>query len=205
MTLGRRKQQSIPWWGRISSIAAPIVLVAGFTLAASQQPTAYDSWRDTISALAARSAATPWIMTAALCGLGLCHIVTAFALVPAARLGRATLAFGGLATLGVAAFPTNASSTPQSHMVAAGLAFGALTVWPVFARQKRYAESVTLQPRICFAATTVLAALVVCFTCELAFAGAHVGLSERVVAVAQALWPLIVANSIGHAVRKTHA
>lgn len=193
--------KSKPWWGQASSIASPIFLVAGFTLAASQQPTAYDSWRDTISALAARSAAASWIMTAALYGLGLCHIVTSFALLPAARLGRATLAFGGFATLGVAAFPTTASSTPQSHMVAAGLAFGALTVWPAFARQKRDTGPLTLQPRICFAATTVLGALVVWFTCELVFAGSHVGLAERVVAVAQALWPLIVANSMDHAVK----
>jgi hypothetical membrane protein len=192
-----------PWWGRASSIAAPIMLVAGFTLAAIHQPTSFDSWRDTISALAAGNATDSWIMTVALYGLGLCHIITAMALYPAARLGRSTLAFGGFATLGVAAFPTNTSGTPPSHMLAAGLAFGALTVWPAFARQKSNAESITLQPRICFAATAVLSALLLWFTFELAFAGSHVGLAERVVAVAQSLWPLLVANSPNHAAMST--
>lgn len=187
---------SVSWWGKASSIAAPIVLIAGFTISASNQQAAYDPWVDTISALAAPTATHAWIMTAALYALGLCHIITALALRPATSLGRLTLAFGGIATLGVAMFPTNATSTPISHMLAAGFAFGALTVWPVFARKRFNADLPLLQTRICWAATTVLGALVLWFVFELARAGSHVGLAERVVAVSQALWPLLVTNSL---------
>jgi hypothetical membrane protein len=186
----------VSWFGKASSIAAPILLVAGFTIAASHQQAPYNSWVDTISALAAPTATHSWIMTAALYALGLCHIITAFALRPAASLGRLILAFGGIATLGVAMFPTNATIKPTSHMVAAGLAFGALTVWPVFARQRRHAEAALLHPRICWAATAALGSLVLWFVIELAREGSHVGLAERVVAVAQALWPMLVTNSL---------
>jgi len=187
---------SVSWWGKASSIAAPIVLIAGFTISASNQQAAYDPWVDTISALAAPTATDPWIMTTALYALGLCHIITALALRPAAPLGRLILAFGGIATVGVAMFPTNASSTPTSHMLAAGLAFGALTVWPVVARNRFNTDVPLLRARVCWAATTVIGALLLWFVLELARAGSHVGLAERVVAVSQALWPLLVTNSL---------
>ena len=48
------------------------------------QPVSYDPLRDTISALAARGAADPWVMTAAIAAVGACYLVTALGLSPRA-------------------------------------------------------------------------------------------------------------------------
>jgi len=123
-----------PGWGLLSCSAAPLVLVGGWTLAARRQPPGYDAVRDTISALAARDATDRWLMTAALAGVGACHVATAWVLRPAARTGRVLLAAGGGATVAVALFPLpSAGGQSRAHSVAATLAFGALTLWPAAA------------------------------------------------------------------------
>ena len=135
-------------------------------------------------------------MTTALYGLGLCHVATAAALAAAAPLGRFILACGGCATVGVAVFPTNATSTSTPHLVAASLAFGALGLWPAFARQRREGYPSILRARVSFAASAVLLLLVLWFVLELANGSKRVGVAERVVAVAEALWPLAVVLSL---------
>jgi hypothetical membrane protein len=161
----------------VSAPLAPVLLIGGWTLAAQRQPAGYDATRDTISALAGLGATDRWVMTAGLVGVGVCHIVTASALRPAATAGRLLLATGGVATLAVAAFPVPRSGSSAAHAAAALVAFGALTLWPLFARVSR-------------GATAVLAILLAWFGLELFGDGAHVGLSERVLAAAQAIWPL---------------
>jgi hypothetical protein len=89
----------------LSSVSAPVLLAGGWTLAAQRQPAGYDAVRDTISALAAANATDRWVMTAALLGVGACHLVTAAALRPASLTGRVVLAAGGAATVAVALFP----------------------------------------------------------------------------------------------------
>lgn len=44
----------VPWWGLVSSIAAPLLLIGGWTVAAAVQPTHFDAFMRTISELAAR-------------------------------------------------------------------------------------------------------------------------------------------------------
>ena len=75
-------------WAVVSASVAPIALIGGWTLAATRQPAGYDPVRDTISALAARHAADPWIMTAGLAVLGACHVVTAAGLTDVGRPAR---------------------------------------------------------------------------------------------------------------------
>lgn len=173
------------WWALVSAGLAPVLLIGGWTLAAHRQPHGYDATRDTISALAGLGAADRWVMTAALVGLGLCHVVTALGLARAAVAGRVLLATGGVATLLVAAFPVPRTGSSAVHAVAALVAFGALTVWPALARVPAHA----------LVATAVLAALLAWFGAELFSDGGRTGLSERVLAGAQALWPLCVAVS----------
>jgi hypothetical membrane protein len=167
----------------LSAGLAPVLLIGGWTLAAARQPPGYDATRDTISALAAIGATDRWMMTAALVGVGLCHVVTALGLWRAAAAGRLVLAVGGVATLMVAAFPLPRTGSSAAHAVAALVAFGALTIWPALARVPRYAR----------VATAVLALLLAWFGAELLTDGSRVGLSERVLAGAQALWPLCAA------------
>jgi hypothetical membrane protein len=184
-------ERTVPWWGLLSATAAPVLLIGGWTLAAAQQRVRFDPVVETISALSARGADDRWIMTAALAGLGVCHVVTAAALRPAAAAGRLVLAGGGIATILVAAFPLPADdsgSTP--HGVFAGAGFVTLAVWPALAVRRSADTPTVLRPAAGVPAAAVLLGLVVWFGAELAADRGLVGLSERAAAGAQALWPL---------------
>jgi hypothetical protein len=45
--------RNVPWWGLVSSAAAPVLMVGGWTEAARLQPEPVDPVADTISTLAA--------------------------------------------------------------------------------------------------------------------------------------------------------
>ena len=186
----------MPWWARISSLLAPVLLVGGWTLAAAVQPGGFDSAQGTISALAALDAADRWVMTLAIAGTGVCHLVTALGLRPAAPPGRALLALGGAATLLVAVLPLpsgDGGSVP--HGVSAFLAFLALSVWPLAAWRVRTTASWALRPAVSIGAGLVLLGLLVAFGAALR-AESSVGLTERLAAGAQAVWPAIVVASV---------
>ncbi|MGO9054087.1 MAG: DUF998 domain-containing protein, partial [Streptosporangiaceae bacterium] len=76
--------RGVPWWGVVSSAAAPVLLVGGWTVAARLQPGSFNAVASTISSLAARGAADRWVMTLALAGAGACYVVTGLALRSAA-------------------------------------------------------------------------------------------------------------------------
>jgi hypothetical protein len=166
-----------------------VLLIGGWAVAASRQPPGYDPIRDTISALAARGATDRWVMTSALAGLGACHVITAAGMRPARRSGRLVLAFGGGATVLVAAFPQPVNGNSVAHTIAAAAAFTALATWPAFAAHRRAPEPLLSLP-VSAAASVALVALVVWFAAELH--GGQRGLAERAAAGAQALWPLAV-------------
>ena len=50
--------RDVPWWGLVSSAAAPVLLVGGWTLAAGLQPGSFDAVAGTISSLASRMQAS---------------------------------------------------------------------------------------------------------------------------------------------------
>jgi hypothetical membrane protein len=147
-------------------MAAPVLLVGGWTLAEARQPPGYSPIRDTISALAARGATDRWVMTSALAGLGACYLITALGLRPARRAGRAVLCGGGAATILVAAFPQPAHGNSVSHTVAATLAFVSLAAWPVFATRPRPTTPL-LTGSASTAATVALLGLLVWFAAEI--------------------------------------
>lgn len=197
----------VPWWALVSSIAAPVLLISGWTLAAAVQPVPFDSVVQTISELAARDTPHRWLMTSALVGLGLSHLVTALSLAPAATAGRLTHGLGGLATLLVAAFPLpGAGRSSSAHTAAATVAFISLAVWPAFAWTRRRVPgqvvAAVLGPRVSAAATGVLLLAVAWFFAELLLGGQRVGLAERVAAGAQAVWPMAVVLSVRHVQRR---
>jgi hypothetical membrane protein len=169
---------------------APIVLVGGWNLASSAQTESYDGFRDSLSSLAALGADHRGIMTWAFVLLGLAHLGTALLLRIAARPGRLLQALGGLATIAVALLPLSSESDGIGHAVAATVAFVALALWPAFAARSDGAP--VLRPRAMRTATAVLLALVIWFAVALAL-GNLVGLAERVAALAEAIWPLVVA------------
>lgn len=186
--------RDVPWWGVVSSVAAPVLLIGGWTLAAALQPGSFDQVTQTISDLAARGAADRWVMTLALLGVGACHVSTGLALRPAATAGRLALMAGGVATVLVAANPVTAGAaggTP-AHTVAAAVAFVALTAWPVLGRRPGPAVPWALRPAVGAGATAVLLGLLGWLYAELSTGGGYLGLAERLAAGGQALWPLAV-------------
>lgn len=190
----RRVPERTPWWGVVSSAAAPVLLIGGWTVAAGRQRGGFDSVSETISALAAHGADDRWVMTFALAGLGVCHVTTALALRPARRTGRLVLGVGGIATLAVAAFPLPADdSGSAAHTVAAGVSFVALGAWPLLAGRRGQRRPLT--PLSSSVTGAALLGLVGWLFVELAADSDRVGLAERVAAGAEALWPLVAAKA----------
>ncbi len=185
--------RGVPWWGVVSSAVAPVLLVGGWTVAAGLQPPSFNPVADTISSLAAQGAAYRWVMTLALAGAGACYVLTGLALRPAALAGRLILMTGGVATMLVAVNPELAgggSSLPHTFWAAIG--FIALAAWPLAARKRGVLVPAGLRPAVSASATGVLLGLLVWFGAELMAGGRQVGLAERVLAGAQAAWPLAV-------------
>lgn len=189
------RMRPVPWWAVLSATAAPVLLIGGWTVGAARQPAEFNSVRDTISALAAHGATDRWIMTTGLAGLGVCYLVTAAGLRPAALPGRIMLAIGGLANLAVAAFPQPEIGSSAAHVRAATVNFLIMAVWPALSWRRDRSAPLALRLSVACAAAAVMLGLVSWFAIELYDEGDYVGLSERVAAGAQALWPLVVVIS----------
>ncbi len=194
----------VPWWALVSSFAAPVLLIGGWTVAAAVQPVPFDSAVRTISDLAALDTPQRWLMSSALVGVGVSHVVTACGLGPAAVAGRLVLGLGGLATVLVAAFPLpSAGGSSSAHTAAATVSFLSLAVWPACGWTRRQALGRTVEtflaPRVSAAATGALLLALAWFSVERLAGGQMVGLAERVAAGAQALWPLAVVLSVRRA------
>jgi hypothetical membrane protein len=164
-------------WTTLSAALAPISLIGGWTVAAGRQPDGFDSARDTISALAAQGAHDRWVMTAGLAVLGGCHVATALGLEEAKPLGRVLLVAGGVTAAGVAALPQPSSA----HFPVATASFVALAVWPAFSGLPTRMAGVM--------ASVGLLGLLARLGVQIG-GGDLLGLSERMVAGAEALWPL---------------
>src|SRR6187549_2238612 len=135
--------RTVPGWSVVTSAAAPVLLIGGWTLAARLQPGRFDQVSGTISALAADDATHRWVMTSALVGVGVAHVGTALALRPANPAARWLLATGGVATVLVAANPLPAGGGPApEHAAAAGVAFLALGLWPTLSWLRRRGETI---------------------------------------------------------------
>jgi hypothetical membrane protein len=170
----------------LSATCAPVLLIGGWQLAATRQPGGFDPLSHTISALAGRGATDRWIMTTALAGVGVCHAITAVGLRSAAVPGRLLFGTGGAATVVLAAFPQPVTGDSAAHVAAAAIVFPALSLWPALAwrRGARPGRAALL------AAASGLLGLLGWFGLEFFGDGPRIGLSERALAGAQALWPL---------------
>ena len=208
-----RPRADVPSWAVASAVAAPLAMIGGWTVAAALED-GFDATRETISALAAAPTGAPWVMTAGLAVTGVAHVVTASGLRPVPRAGRVLLALGGLGTAAVAALPVDRFG--PAHGLAAGIAFGALALWPAASWRRvgrargegggagvrqpdvlpAAMRSAVLRPAVGLGAAAVLLGLLGWFVLELQHAtptdGALTGLTERLLAGAQSLWPLVV-------------
>ena len=185
--------RGVPWWGVLSAAGAPVLLMGGWTVAAALQPGSFSQVADTISALAAYGAADRWVMTAALSGVGACYVVTALALWPAAAAGRL---FPGGWRCGDGAGRGEPGDCLAGRLAAAHALGSSWIHCPgrlaAAGRRRGLSAAALLRPAACAGASAVLFALLVWFGVELSTGGGRIGLAERMLAGAQALWPLAV-------------
>jgi Protein of unknown function (DUF998) len=194
--------RGVPWWGVVSSAAAPVLMVAGWTVAAGLQPRSFDPVAQPVSVLAAPGAADRWVMTLTFLVVGACYVVTGLALRPARAPGRLILIAAAVAGILVAANPEQpGTSFPLPHMIWAAAGCAALVAWPAGAWRRGPSAPWGLRPAVSAAAVTVLVALLAWFGAELITRGGQAGLAERVFGAAQALWPLAVVVSCRRAAR----
>lgn len=184
----------VPWLALFSSGCAPVILVAGWAIAALLEGSAYDSATQTISVLAAYGAAGFWVMSAALLAVGVCHLVTAWGLRAATRAGRMALAGGGLSALAVVLVPAPSSGGDLRHGSVAAVGFALLAVWPVLAAQRDGAAPWGLRPTPSLLATALMGVAAAWFLFEVRHQGV-IGVAERLVTFMQSLWPFVVVVS----------
>ncbi|MFE9017249.1 DUF998 domain-containing protein [Streptomyces sp. NPDC007808] len=184
----------VPGWALLSSGCAPVVLIAGWTIAALLEGPAYNPATQTISVLAAYGAAGFWVMTGALAALGACHVLTAWGLRPAALPGRVALGAGGVAACVVALVPPPSSGGSLRHGSAAAVGFALLAVWPVLAADRQGTAPWGLRPAPSFAATALMVFGAAWFMFEM-HQGRAAGAVERLVTAIQSVWPFVVVAS----------
>ena len=193
--------EGVPWWGVASSVAAPVLMVAGWSVAAGVQPRPVDPVALTVSALAAPGAADRWVMTLTFVVVGACLFVTGFALRPARAPGRLILMAGAVAGMLVAANPEQPGTRfPVPHMICAAAGCAGMVAWPTGAWRRGFSVPWSLRPAVSFGAVAVLVALVAWFGAELITGGGQ-ALAERVFGAGLALWPLVVVASCRRAAR----
>jgi hypothetical membrane protein len=188
----------VPAWALVPSSLAPLLLVVGPIVAAGLQPAGFDPVRDTISALAAQNANDRSMMTTVLGVVGSAHVGTAIGLVGAGVVARVLLGVVGLGTALVAVFPLPSGGGGSSaHAAFAVIAFLTLACWPLALQAGRWGPAHVGRPfpakrRPAIVTTGVLLGLLGWLGVEQLLHGPHIGLSERVAAVAESTWPLIV-------------
>ena len=171
-------------------VAAPLLMPLGAELAAAAQP-GYDPVRQSLSTLSRLGATDRWIMTSTLVLLGAGYLVGALALTRAPLRGRIALALGGSGTLCSGLLPQPETGSSVFHMTAATVGWVAFACWPL-AASRHPSASPLLGRRAAWLVTGVLTVLLAWFVVQLRTGGAHLGLSERVLILAQTLWPAVV-------------
>jgi len=188
--------RGVPWWGVVSSAAAPVLMVAGWSVATGLQPRSFDPVAEPVSALAAVGAADRWVMSLTFVIVGGCAFVTGLALRPARVPGRLILMAGAVAGMLVAANPEYPGTRfPVAHMICAAAGCAGVVGWPAGAWRRGPSVPWGLRPAVSAGAVALLLALVAWFGMELITGGGLAGLAERIFGSAQALWPLAVVVS----------
>ena len=196
--------RGVPWWGVVSPVAAPVLMVAGWTAAAGLQPRPVNPVSETVSALAAVGATDRWVMTLTFVLVGACDVITALALRPAGLPGRLMLLAGAVAGMLLAANPEHPGTRfPVPHMICAAIGGAGVVAWPAGAWRRGPSVPWALRPAVSATAVAVLLALAAWFGMELISGGGQAGLAERIFGAGQSLWPLLVVASCRLAARKT--
>jgi hypothetical protein len=151
--------------------------------------------QQTMSQLAGQTATDPWVMTAALFGVGSCQVAAGLGLTRAAAQARLLLILAGLSTIGVAASPDAASGPTPWHLAFAVSSIVTTLVWPLFAVCREPGRPSVLGVRCGWTVTALFAVLSGWLLVSTRGSG-DLGLVERLTCSAQGLWPLVVALAL---------
>jgi Protein of unknown function (DUF998) len=188
--------RGVPWWGLVSSATTPVLLVAGWTIAADLQPVPYDPVAQSVSALAAIGATDRWVMSAAFVVVATGYVITGIALRPASRAGRVILVASGAVGVMIALSPEpGPDGFSLAHAVWATAGFALLAAWPLAAIRNAPDAPWGLRPAFALSAVALSVGLCGWFVLELLTGGSQIGLSERVLGEVQSLWPLLAVLS----------
>jgi hypothetical protein len=105
----------------------------------------------------------------------------------------------------VAAFPQPADGGSLLHAIWASAGLCALAIWPAAAWRRGPGVPWALRPTACAIAAAILVLLLAWFAAEVVTGSGQAGLAERVLGVAQAVWPLMVVLSCRHVARAASA
>ncbi len=188
--------RGVPWWGLVSSATTPVLLVAGWTIAADLQPVPYNPVAQSVSTLAAIGATDRWVMSAAFVVVAAGYAVTGIALRPAGPAGRVILVASGVVGVMIALSPEpGPDGFSLAHAVWATAGFALLAAWPLGAIRSDQDAPWGLRPAFALCAVALSVGLCGWFVLELLSGGSQIGLSERVLGEVQSLWPLLAVLS----------
>lgn len=176
-------------WALFAAIIGPLQNVLGWTLAAALWP-GFDPITRTISDLAADDSPVKWVQTSFFIFGSSLTLLAAWDARSIPMSGRLTLLLAGLASYGFTIFATpSQDSYSWAHRVFASIAFLLFSLWPLIAMRRSRNLHWSLRPIGAIPATVVLFAITGWFLLTWLEPGQTlVGLSERVIAVAQVLW-----------------
>ena len=188
---GQVPLRPVPWWGLLSALAAPVVLLAGYLYAAGRTP-GFDPVAHLFSDLGAANSPTRWWLAATLGLLGACHVVTALGLRPADSAGRWLLGASGTGLWLVAALPNNtAGHFMVRHTFASAIAFGLFALWPAMSGHLGR-PAWPLRRRVGVVVSVLGFVLIEATLFGIVTRSDTGGLRELLLYAATSLWPLVV-------------
>jgi hypothetical membrane protein len=188
----------VPAWTVAAAALSEVLLVGGWLVAGALQPVSYSPMQQTMSDLAGQTATDPWVMTAALFGVGGSQLAAGLGLTRASARARMVLILAGLSTIGVAASPDAASGPTPWHLAFAVSSIVTTLVWPLFA-VRREPDRPWVLGVCCGLTVTVLFAALSGWLLISTQGSGDLGLVERLTCSAQGLWPLVVALALWQA------
>ncbi|HSK60586.1 MAG TPA: DUF998 domain-containing protein, partial [Actinomycetospora sp.] len=172
--------------------ALPVLfLLGGLAAEAAQPPGTYDAYGQTVSTLAGRGASDRWIMAAVLAAMGVIYVLVAAGLRGVPRSARLVLGLAGGAALVAALAPQPAHGSSTVHMAATVTAVLALILWTLPLAADRTLDAGLRRGSLVAAAVMSLG---LAWLCAQAWTdGTWLGVAERVLILAQTVWPIRVA------------
>lgn len=172
-----------------AAVIGPIQSIAGWAIAGAMWP-GYDPIRKTISDLAADDSPVKAIQSSFFILGGTLTLIAAVFARTLALPGRIALFGAAVATFALTIFATpSQDSHSDAHRISAIISFVLMSAWPLLSMRFGKSAPWVIRPVAAVVSTLVLTAISIWFLATWTDpAGTIVGLSERVIVTAQAVW-----------------